>query len=80
MYPTVNIPSSSIGNKLLDILASTGIVSSKSDGRRLIQQGGLYIGDTTVTDPDFLFTADLLDNNSLLVRKGKKNYHRIVIE
>ncbi len=78
--PTVNIPSSSIGNKLLDILASTGIVSSKSDGRRLIQQGGLYIGDTTVTDPDFLFTADLLDNNSLLVRKGKKNYHRIVIE
>jgi len=78
--PTVTVPASVIGTKFLDVLASTGIVSSKSDGRRLIQQGGLYIGDTTITDPDFLFTNALLDNNSLLIRKGKKNYHRIVVE
>ncbi|MBP2640179.1 MAG: Tyrosyl-tRNA synthetase [Firmicutes bacterium] len=78
--PTVTVPASAIGTKLLDVLSFTGIVSSKSEGRRLIQQGGLYIGDTTVGDPDFLFTADLLDNNTLLIRKGKKNYHRIVVE
>ncbi|MBP1765549.1 MAG: Tyrosyl-tRNA synthetase [Firmicutes bacterium] len=78
--PTVTVNASVIGAKLLDILASSKIVASKSEGRRLIQQGGLYIGDTTVTDPDFLFTADLLDNNSLLIRKGKKSYHRIIVE
>lgn len=78
--PTVSITSETVGTKLLDILASTGIVASKSEGRRLIQQGGLYLGDTKITDPDFLLTADHFSNNSVLIRKGKKNYHRIIIE
>ncbi|WP_371369578.1 Tyrosine--tRNA ligase [Sporomusa rhizae] len=78
--PTVSITSETVGTKLLDILASTGIVASKSEGRRLVQQGGLYLGDTKITDPDFLLTADHFSNNSVLIRKGKKNYHRIIIE
>ncbi len=78
--PTVVIGGEAVGTKLLDILASTGIVASKSEGRRLVQQGGLYLGDTKITDPDFLLTADHFSNNSVLVRKGKKNYHRIIIE
>jgi tyrosyl-tRNA synthetase len=77
--PTVAIDQAMVGDKLLDVLASTGIVASKSEGRRLIMQGGLYIGDTKVTDQDFVLAADLFDNGSLLVRKGKKSYHRIVI-
>lgn len=78
--PTVSIGGEAVGTKLLDILASTGIVASKSEGRRLIQQGGLYLGDTKIIDPDFLLTADHFSNNSVLIRKGKKNYHRIIIE
>lgn len=78
--PTVSLLPGMIGNKLLDVLATTGVVSSKSEGRRLIQQGGLYIGDTNVTDFDLLLTADLFENNSLLIRKGKKTYYRIVIK
>lgn len=78
--PTVAIAADKLGTKLLDILAGTGVVASKSDGRRLVQQGGLYIGDAKVTDPDFVLTTDLFENNSLLIRKGKKNYHRIIIE
>jgi tyrosyl-tRNA synthetase len=78
--PTVSITADLLGSKLLDILASTGIVPSKSEGRRLIQQGGLYVGDFKISDLDFLLTADLFENNSLLIRKGKKNYHRIIIE
>lgn len=77
--PTVTIGSDMVGEKLIDVLAHTGIVSSKSEGRRLIQQGGLYIGESKIIDLDFLLSADLFDNNSLLVRKGKKSYHRIVI-
>lgn len=78
--PTVSVTADTIGAKLLDVLVTTGIIPSKSEGRRLIQQGGLYIGDDKVADPDFLLTAGLFENNSLLVRKGKKNYHRIIIE
>jgi tyrosyl-tRNA synthetase len=78
--PTVAIAADMVGAKLLDVLASTKIIPSKSEGRRLVQQGGLYIGDTKVSDPDLLLAADLFADNSLLIRKGKKNYHRIVIE
>ena len=77
--PTVSITSNMMGMKVLDVLAATEIVPSKSEGRRLIQQGGLYIGDTKVTDIDLILTDDLFENKSLLIRKGKKNYHRIVV-
>ena len=78
--PTVVISTSEIGGKLLDILASTGIIASKSEGRRLIQQGGLYLGDTKIIDLDIALTPDLLDNNTVLIRKGKKSFHRIIAE
>lgn len=78
--PTSGISPEAVGTKLIDVLASAGIIASKSEGRRLVQQGGLYIGDTKVTDLDFLLTSDLFDNNSVLIRKGKKSYHRLVIE
>ena len=78
--PTVAITSDMLGTKVIDILSTTGIVPSKSEGRRLIQQGGLHVGDTKVTDLEFLLTADLFIDNSLLIRKGKKNFHRIIVE
>lgn len=77
--PTVTITPDMLGTKVIDILTTAGIFPSKSEGRRLIQQGGLLIGDTKVTDLEFLLTADLFENNSLLIRKGKKNYYRIVV-
>jgi len=78
--PTVRITTDMLGTKIIDILTATGIVPSKSEGRRLIQQGGLHIGETKVTDLDFLLTADLFADNSVLIRKGKKNFHRIIVE
>ena len=77
--PTASISREQIGGKLLDILADAAIIPSKSEGRRLIQQGGLYIGDTKVTDQDLILSADLFKDDSLLIRKGKKTYHRLLI-
>lgn len=77
--PTVLISREMIGTKLVDILANTGVFASKSEGRRLIQGGGLYVGETKVADPEMLLTAELLDGDSVLVRKGKKSYHRLVV-
>jgi len=78
--PTVSITPAMLDAKLIDVLTNFGIFSSKGEGRRLVQQGGLYLGDTKVSDPDLLLTAELFDNNTLVIRKGKKNYHRIIIE
>lgn len=78
--PTVSITPDMVGTKVIDILTAVGVFPSKSEGRRLIQQGGLHVGDTKVTDLDFLLTADLFEDNSLLIRKGKKSYHRVIVE
>jgi tyrosyl-tRNA synthetase len=77
--PTVTISREILGTRLVDVLASTGIFASKSEGRRLIQGGGLLVGESKVTDPDFLLTADLFEGDSVLIRKGKKSYHRIIL-
>ncbi|MEG1160279.1 MAG: tyrosine--tRNA ligase, partial [Acidaminococcaceae bacterium] len=79
--PTVHLAPTDLGNKLIDILTAKEIFASKSEGRRLIQQGGLSLGDNTVTDVDALFTSAVLDgDHSVLLRKGKKTYYRLVLK
>ena len=78
--PTVNISREMIGSKLVDVLAVTGIFVSKSEGRRLIQGGGLYVADVKVADPEAVLGADVFEGDSVLIRKGKKSYHRLVLE
>ena len=78
--PTVSISREMIGMKLVDVLAAVGIFASKGEGRRLIQGGGLYVADVKVADPDYVLSGDLFDGNSVLIRKGKKSYHRLVRE
>ncbi len=79
--PTVTISHTQSSEKIVDLLASTGIAASKGEARRLIAGGGLYLADEKITDPEYSLSPALFDDkNSLLVRKGKKTYHRLVIE
>ena len=65
------------GIGLLDLMCRAGLIPTNSEGRRLIQQGGVFINDITVADPARRFTkADLIDGEAIL-RKGKKVYHRV---
>ena len=79
-----NMPSSvvadAVGTGLLDVLVSVKLIPSKGEGRRLIQQNGLSVNDEKVTDPNMVVTADLFDGDGMIVRKGKKVYHRITLE
>ncbi len=66
---------------ILDLLASTGIVPSKGEARRLIQQNGLSIGDDKVTDPMMAVTkADFEKEGFIIVKKGKKAFFKVVIK
>jgi tyrosyl-tRNA synthetase len=78
--PTSTIPSDLLGSKVLDVLIAAGIIPSKSEGRRLIQQGGLYINNEKITDLDTIITREFFVDGKMLVRKGKKTYNQIVIE
>ncbi|MBO4884496.1 MAG: tyrosine--tRNA ligase [Clostridia bacterium] len=63
-------------NRLAALVAKCGLCKSNGEARKTIQQGGLYIGEDKVTDTEFRVTADMLRGEGLLVRKGKKAYHR----
>jgi len=52
----------------------------KSEGRRLIQQGGLYVNNERVDDINLIVTEDFFKDGFMLVRKGKKTYNKIEIE
>ena len=63
------------GLSLVDALVTVGLVKSKSDARRQIEQGGVYVNQQRETDANrVLGSADLLAGRNVVVRKGKKDY------
>lgn len=62
----------------VDLFVSAGLTRSKSDARRLVQQGGAYVNDEPVQDVEALITDADLDRGEILLRAGKKRFHRIV--
>lgn len=77
--PTTVIPDV-VGMGVLDMVARTGIVSSKSEARRTVQQNGLSINDVKYTDVNGVVTADMITDKGIIIKKGKKIYHRVVTE
>jgi tyrosyl-tRNA synthetase len=80
--PTTKLEKSTFtaGMDILTLLTETGLISSKGEGRRLIQQGGIYLNEERVEG--FFQTITLADfvNNKLMLRKGKKVYHQVKIK
>jgi len=66
------------GLRAADLFVRTGLASSVGDARRLIQQKGAHVNDRLVERPDQLFTASDLHDGALLLRKGKKDYRRVM--
>ena len=78
--PTVTISKDRLGATILDIMAENKIVPSKAEGRRLIQQGGLSLNGEKVTDVTRTLNEEDIQDGSALIKRGKKNYHKIVVE
>lgn len=77
--PTIEITAADKTAKIIDVLTANKVFSSKREARQMITQGGLYLQDTAVTDPEACLAEDMFDaEGSLLVRKGKKKYFRLV--
>lgn len=67
------------GMPIIDLLRELELVKSNSEGRRLIQQGGISIDDIKVESIDKKVTLDDFKNDKVLIRKGKKVYHQVRI-
>ncbi len=78
--PNTNVPcdmftDGAIG--ILDVMLLAGLIPSKGEGRRLIQQGGVSVNDEKVTDPNLKFTRDDLSGEGIIIKKGKKVFHKV---
>jgi tyrosyl-tRNA synthetase len=80
--PTTTIGSSRLsqGIPAFELFAEVGLCSSKGEARRLIQQGGGYINGQRIKKFDDRATLDHLDKGEILLRAGKKKYHRVQVD
>ncbi len=75
--PTTEITLDEESYGLLDVMQTAGLIASKGEGRRLIEQGGVSVDDERVSDVTCRLTAEAL-RQGVVIKKGKKVYHRII--
>lgn len=80
-----NMPSIKISKKLLDInivalLNEVNLTTSKSEARRLIEQNGISLNQKKVKTIKQLVTTNDLNDNSLVLQKGKKIFLKVIFE
>ena len=63
-----------------DILFKAGMTKSKGEGRRLIEQGGVSVNDKKVTSAVETVCVDDFSDGSIIVKKGKKVFYKIILE
>ena len=65
--PTIEITAADAEGKIIDVLTAGKIFSSKREARQMIQQGGLYIGENTVSNPEASFAPSMFDAEKSLL-------------
>lgn len=62
-----------------EIMLKAGLVKSKGEARRLIQQGGVSIDDQKVTDPVAVVSHETLEKGHIILKKGKKVFYKVTL-
>lgn len=66
------------GIDICSVLFRSGLTSSKSDARRAVEQGGVMVDGEKITDVHAVIPQEKFDEEGIIVKKGKKNFRRIV--
>lgn len=64
---------------ILTLLVKTKLAPSNAEARRLIQGGGISIDDEKVSDPTLRITTDSFEKGYIVIKKGKKVYHKVTL-
>ena len=67
------------GVAAVDLLVETGLAASKGAARRLIEQGGASLNGTRLSNSEALITSTDVQDGTVILRAGKKRYHRVVV-
>jgi len=65
------------GMTVIDLMVKAKLINTKSEGRRLIDQSGVTVNDNIVSDVNSAISQNDFENGTLVIKKGKKIYHRI---
>jgi tyrosyl-tRNA synthetase len=68
------------GMGLVNLIREIGLAQSNSEGFRVVEQGGLFVNGEKISDKKFMVTTELFRDGSILIKKGKKAFHRVTIE
>jgi tyrosyl-tRNA synthetase len=80
--PTTEVEASQLTDgaiNIMDLMVVCKLAASKSEARRLIQQGGVFVDDSKIEAFDYSVTSEQL-KNSIKIRKGKKVFHKALMQ
>ncbi len=78
--PTIKLPKEKLNINIVDLLVETNLVTSKSEARRLIEQNGISVNNEKATDVNFIITSSNLNENFIIIQKGKKVFLKVIFE
>lgn len=81
--PTVELKAEDLEDGAIDILTmllKSGLVPSKSEARRAVDQGGVAVDGDKVTDIHETFTLEALSGDGIVLKKGKKNFRKVIVK
>ena len=81
--PTTEITAADLTDgaiNILDLMLKAALIPSKGEGRRLVQQGGVSVDDAKVSDISKTFTAADFEKGHVIIKKGKKVFHKVVLK
>ena len=64
---------------VLDLLSKCGLIPSKKEGRRLIEQGGISVDDEKITDVYATVPKSAFEKGHVIIKKGKKKFHKATL-
>ena len=80
--PTTELTNDDFGGGAIDVLTllvKCGLAASKGEARRLVQQGGVTVNDTKVDAIETTFGCEQFTGEGVIIKKGKKVFHRAVL-
>lgn len=78
--PSIELSIDTLDINITDLIIKTNLINSKSEIRRLIVQGGISINKNKINDVNLLITKKDLNENSLIIQKGKKQFLKVIFK
>ena len=75
--PSIELSKEKLDINIVDLLIETKLVSSKSEARRLVEQNGISLNQNKVDSIEQVVTRNDLNNDSLILQKGKKVFLKV---